>query len=149
MVNVKQMIEVIEAEARLTSGAYVEGALGGTPLACEQPGHCAMGALMVAVGVDDEDLRRLTEPCAFGLPLLRALHDAYGTDVGDYNAIIHANDSSGKLQFDAALEFAERKRVVIDRIRMMGMDSRIRNTPEWDRQRYEDEGGDDWPVGSS
>lgn len=97
-----KMLSVIKREHDLVDGLYTEsasawGAQALASRACENPGHCAIGALLAAAGVGDRYLRTLK-----GVPenwprqkrAARVLRAEYGLTPQLAERIMTANDAS-------------------------------------------------------
>ena len=50
LIDAEKAVAVIEAEAKLVQEMYAE------PLTCDNPGHCALGALLFAGGMSNAEL---------------------------------------------------------------------------------------------
>lgn len=77
----------------LREGGLIGGSLSRVWLRiCDHPGRCAVGALLAAAGVLDEDLKQ-----SYGYaytPFLRTLRDTYGLTGDQAYIIVTANDDT-------------------------------------------------------
>lgn len=143
--EVRLMIDVILAEPLLI----------GSKLVCRSAGHCAMGALLVAVGFDDDELRDMNDGLdAGGVPpeVWERLYDAYRIDADDASTIMGANDGSFNPDRSKSITYevegedgpsevtvrhprnkaalVSAKQQVVDAIIGIGQDVRPRTTPD-------------------
>lgn len=88
--DVQRMVQVIEAEPLLISGQLV----------CRSAGHCAMGALMFAAGITNEEMATdgIANDVSEEQPeyVARRLYDWYRLDQEVAIAIMNANDNHGE-----------------------------------------------------
>lgn len=92
-----KMLRVIKAEHDLIDGLYIETAGAWASLQCDNPGHCALGSLLVAAGVDDRYLLRLKGTpglWSYRKRAMRVLRDAYGLTRDLAERIMNANDEA-------------------------------------------------------
>lgn len=127
---IEKMVAVIEAETRLIEDLLVEHrhelTLG--LVVCQNPGHCAIGALLYAAGVTNEELSHSKgdpeDEFGWEVKWDRVLWDAYRIDREDAKAIVGANDNYGDDLVEDVEDpdpepFATRRREVIDTIRAL------------------------------
>lgn len=110
MINRDKVIAVIQAEHNLVHGEFVD-------VSCENPGHCALGALLFAAGMANEELVGTTTPDDWSVDgredsLMRR---AYGLRRFHCEKIMSANDDNEH----ASIE--DRRAYVIERVRDLAL----------------------------
>jgi hypothetical protein len=138
--DVERMIQVIEAESLLVQGNIV----------CAAAGHCALGTLLFATGIKNEELLDIgNTPTTFTAGAARRLYGWYRLDQSVAYQIMTANDdvsqrgrefhgdedvvlaNANHLYVPTESELLERKRLVINRIRGATNNQRAIKKPSW------------------
>lgn len=130
MINAEKAIAVIEAEQNLLYGAYIEGGDVSPVVRCDNPGHCALGALLFAGGVTNEEMYAaayIGEPSEWKQDdrFASVLEEEYGIHRRHATRIMDANDSC-----PGSVGVAARRINVVERIREIA--AKQAEDPAWD-----------------
>lgn len=129
-----RIVAVIQAEQKLIEGFYIE------ETKCENPGHCALGALLFAVGVTNNELyaNYIGEPSEWHDEsewIAEKMFDAYGLRRLHCMAIMQANDNGTVGEERTEL----RRAVVIECVHSLAAAQLQNPTADWERcTKYDD-----------
>lgn len=133
-INVEKAVAVIQAEHKLIGGNWVER--------CENPGRCALAALLFAAGMPDKDMVLHGEPVDWTLGSRPAelLNDAYGLRRWHADQIMTVNDAT---RDDNSAAIARRRQQVIERVTSFASAPNWAECDRFDDQREEHDFYDD------
>lgn len=141
MIDADKAIAVIAAEHVLLEGEFV-GDLTVPVDGCLGVGHCALGALLFAAGMDDRALRRVGEPTEWrndSESLPRALlFEHYGIRALHADAIMGENDNGHQ-------DMSVRRAAVIDRVRTLAANQSAHAEEDAGAcDKFDEPGSSDW-----